>query len=146
MVCCMCAAECCLVQAVDCNGLCEIGLTESDCWPLTTIPSVNLDFTCESRLHDLHIDSFEQSYTTGQHSQPSISIYRKSCVRDSVPSWQLLRSHMDSGSPQELARLDVVSAINAIVYSSLCTESTDCLQSRGSFERWMPSSFMWCFA
>ena len=58
MVCCVCAAECCLVQAVDCTGFCEIGLIERGCDPLTMIPSVKLVFICESRLHDLYIDSF----------------------------------------------------------------------------------------
>jgi len=48
MVCCVCAAECCLVQAVDCTGFCEIGLIERDCFPLATIPSAMLVFTCVS--------------------------------------------------------------------------------------------------
>ncbi len=58
MMCCLCAAECCLVPAVHCIGLCEIGLIERGCDPLTMIPSVKLVFICESRLHDLYIDSF----------------------------------------------------------------------------------------
>ena len=85
MVCCMCAAECCLVQAVSCTGLCEIGLIEGDCFPLITIYFSKLVFTCESRLHVLHIESSNshtQQVNVHIHLHLYTGLYMTLCLRD----------------------------------------------------------------